>query len=201
MAFDVKRSDLHERVGEGGELTGLDKALIEMMTRNFSPEMMSDQLGGAVSPERCLARTKEILRSTNVWDVVEKQAALMYDFVEVKNILFDRVRSEGGIYETKNGMEFWTQGDPRWSANLIKVLKEFRSMIEATEAAVNKNAGTLRDGQRDLVFASIEKMFNHFLFDLEQYLGARVDKPKLLEMMERAIPVGFAMIEEKTISA
>lgn len=202
MAYDVKRSDLHDRVGVDGELTGLDKALIEMVSKNFSPQMMSDELGGVISAERCLARTKEILRSQNVYTIVEKQAVLLLDFVEVKNILFDRVRAEGGYKQDReDGPEYWVQGDPRWSSNLIKLLTQLDKMITASAQAVDANKGTLREGQRDLVFAAMERTFNHFLFELEQFLEDKVDRPALMDMMERAIPAGFEMIEAKTVSA
>lgn len=195
MGTDIVLSDLNRRVGEDDRLSGLDKQLLDMANKRFTGEQMEAELGGRVSAARCIQRVREILKSQNYLDTVERQSLLLLDLVELKDILFQRVRDEGGITTDRHGNDYWTLGDPRWSANLIRLLKEFRAMIETSAGEIEKNANTIRSAHRDIMYNAMELTFERFVFDLEKQFD--IPKSVLMEMFEKAIPVGFAALNER----
>lgn len=172
MVAALSSKQLNEPVGEGGALSGLDTRLLEYAAMKMSPEEMSNQLAGAVDPARCAQRVREILRSQDWLSVVEQQAILMLDMYELRNILFDKVRENDVVTYNDNGDEVWSMQDPRWSANLIRLMKEFRAMLDATKAEVDKNKGNIRRAHADLMFGAIDLAFERLTFEIEKEINS-----------------------------
>lgn len=189
--------DLRTRVGEGGSLSALDKRLLKYAAERKSPDEMSDLLGGGLTPARCGQRVKEILASKDWLSIVEQQAVLMHEMVELKSILFEAVKSEGSFVELQNGREVFRDPDPRWSANLIRLFKEFRSFIADMEARVEGQAVTLREAHATILRMAIEVIFERFVLELEKEYGDIIDRRRMMEMMEEVIPQGLETIESK----
>ncbi len=66
------------------EPSRLMKRLLEGAVRKLSPEELSASVNGQLSPEECVVRLKEFLRSTDYLDYVETRSLLL---VEVGNFL------------------------------------------------------------------------------------------------------------------
>ena len=66
------------------EPSRLMKRLLEGAVRKLTPEQLSESVNGQLTPEECLLKLKEFLRSTDYLDYVETRSLLL---VEVGNFL------------------------------------------------------------------------------------------------------------------
>src|SRR5205823_5743116 len=113
VSIVVPTADLVKAVGEDDGLTATDKRLLQYARQNLSPNEMSEQFQGLLSPSRCIARVREILRSHDYLSQVERRALVLLDMIELKEILLDHVRTEGGeVTNERTGETYYSFGDP-----------------------------------------------------------------------------------------
>lgn len=184
--------DLTASIGEAG-LSGLDRKLLKLAAKRKTGEEMGEALN--IPPARAMQRVREILRTRNWLTVLEQKALLNEEMHELKNILFERVRKEGGTYENKHGQEYWTFGDPRWSANLIKVLKELNGYLTASELQHEEEERFVDKEQARAMGEVLESAFKSFTKRL------REDHPEIAEiylrdLMEDSLNVAFVKLDE-----
>lgn len=190
-------------VGEDGELSGLDKRIIKMANSNMSLQEMADELGGSIRPERIGQRLREIIRSRgNVLSAVEKQLLLLDEMIELKDIIMDRVRSEGGYRQDReDGPEYYIMGDPRWSANAIRLFKELRESVLVVHELAEKTKKSLNAKDANTMFRAIEVAFERFAFRVDERVNDGFEKltyDLMLEIVEEVLPLALAKIEEAT---
>lgn len=193
--------EITESVGAGGQLSGLDQRLLDIVQQRngrISGEELAKELGVAsITPARALQRVREILKSKDALDNTMRKALILQDMIDLKTHLQDVIRGEGGTVEMKDGREVYSFGDPRWSKTLLEVLKEFNRTLERDEENVQKEVMTLRRGNAQLFHGALELTFERFLFILEQR-HPEIKVAELREMVEEAIPYGFAVIDART---
>lgn len=187
---------LVNRVGEGGQISGLDKQLLKMAAQRYTAEQMSEELGGAIDPARCAQRVREIIKSQDILSVTEQKALLLLDMVELRDILFDRVK-ESDIAIDRNGDSIEIGSDPRHAANLIRLLREFRTLIESSQAEITSAQVMIREAHAQIMLAAIDVVFERFLLRLEQ-AGHELDRAVAMQAMEEAMPLAFQALEKKT---
>lgn len=193
--------EMTEVVGVEGRLSGLDKQLLRLASAKngrISAEELSDGLNNAISPARAISRLREILGSHDMLDMGMRKMLLLEDMVELKEHLFDIVRKEGGIVETKeDGEEVYSFGDPRWSANLIRLFKELNRLIEADQKAVDESKVHLRNAHANLFYQALELAFSRLIFNIKKQYP-KVDESLLRQYVEEALPAAFGLIEQRT---
>lgn len=190
------RKDLSAPVGADDGLSVTDKALLAFARRNLSPEEISEEFGGLLTPAQAAQRTREILRSHDWLSQVERRALLLLDMVELKDILMARIRSEGGFVNGKKGSAF-VNGDPRWSATLVNLLKEMTRMLEGEQGAIDTARAKLRAQHASLMLRAIEAAFRIMARDL---MAAHPDirDDEMAGLLERSLPAAIALVEEQT---
>ena len=75
------QSDISKPVGYADGLSVTDKRLLALARRNMSPDEISEELGGLISPARAAQRIREILRSHDWLSQEEQQGLLMLDML------------------------------------------------------------------------------------------------------------------------
>jgi hypothetical protein len=198
-------ADLEKRVGEAGELSGLDRRLLEMASARFNGEMMSGQLGGALSPERCLQRVREILKSVDWLSLVEQKQLVLLDLVELRDILFKIIRDQGGFKSVPDGnggyLEVWAEGDPRWTQNLIRALDSMRKIIDSAKLELDGAEIKIRRSHAMAMTDSIELGLRRYTSMIEAKYGITIPTEESMEMMADAMSVAWKALEARTASA
>jgi hypothetical protein len=81
---------------------------------------------------------REILRSHDYLSQVERRALVLLDMIELKEILLDHVRTEGGeVTNERTGETYYSFGDPRWAGALVKLLSEMNKLISADKGDID----------------------------------------------------------------
>lgn len=188
--------DLTRAVGADGELSATDKKLLTFAKQNLSPTEMAEQLGFGFTPERCVQRVREILRSHDYLSQVERRALILLDMIELKEILLDHVRNEGGeIVNRQTGETYYSFGDPRWSGNLVKLLSEMNKLIASDKQDIDAARIKLRRRHASIMLQAIDLCFRLFIRKLPT-IGVDVEESALLEILEQVLPTAIAAVEQ-----
>jgi hypothetical protein len=192
----VRARDLSKTVGEEGELSATDKRLLVMAKQNLTPDEMAEQMGFGFTPVRCVQRIREILRSHDYLDQTEKRALILLDMTELKEILMDHVRSEGGeITNERTGETYYSFGDPRWAANLVKLLTEMNKLIASNKGEIDVARVKLRRRHASIMLTAIDLTFRLFTRKLKER-GVEIDEGVMLELLEEVLPAAIASVEQ-----
>jgi hypothetical protein len=191
-------SDLSSAVGAGGELSATDKKLISYAKQNRTPQEMADALGFGFTATRCLTRLREILRSHDYLSQTERKALLLMDMQELRDILMDHVRNEGGeVHNERTGETYYSFGDPRWSANLVKLLSEMNKTISADKGELDVQRVKLRRRHAAIMLKAIDLVFRLVVRKMVE-AGLEVDSGLLLSLLEECLPAAIAYVEQET---
>lgn len=208
--------DLTRQVAGGGELSGLDKKLLELASRNMSPDEIGKELN--LKPARAAQRIREILRERDWLSLNEQEAMLMQDLIDLKNFLTTTMHkdqamqiaaAENAAAEAREDADFGlsrnyeqrvqelTLGDPRWAANLKGVLAEIGKILNGRRKIVESDRLMIRNSTAILMAAAIEMSFKNLVYQVrEEY--PEVDELKMRNMIEQSLPRAFQAIEERT---
>lgn len=195
-------SDLiYTPMGEGGQMTGFDKKLLEMASRRLSAEQMYEELSRppGLSPARCLQRVKEMLNATDYLSQVEQKSLLLLDFVRLRDVLWERLEGVDTKI-TKHGDVIEVESAPAWANSLIRLLKEWRITIESMTKDVDAGQITVSKAHGQIMMEAISVMFDRYTLRLEEHLAHHKALPTLEErriIFEEIMPLGFAAIEAK----
>lgn len=193
----VNVSDLAKVVGADGELSGTDRKLLAFAKKNYTPEEMAEELGFGFTPARCLSRVREILRSHDYLDQVERRGLILLDMIDLKEILMDHVRNEGGdVTNERTGETYYSFGDPRWAATLVKLLAEMNKLISADKSQLDVARAKLRRKHAALMMQAIDLTFRLFTRKLVA-AGATLDEGVMLEILEEVLPAAIALVEQQ----
>lgn len=194
----VVQDDLSKPVGAADGLSVTDRRLLALARRNLSPEEISEELGGLISPARAAQRIREILRSHDWLSIEEQQGLLLLDMIELKEILLEHVREEGGLIEDpRSGGTYYSFGDPRWSANLIRLLGEMSKMILAARTDVESIKTTLRRKHAAVMTQAIQVTFAIVARGVTSRTRD-LDERDMIELLEEALPKAVAIVEANT---
>jgi DNA-binding Lrp family transcriptional regulator len=199
-----KELALYSPVGSGGELSGLDARLLDIVAEaggRISGEEIAKKLNvESMTPARCAQRVREILKSQDLLSQVEQKALILLDFIKVRDMLFDRIEgTETRI--TKHGDVIEVESSPGLFNTMVRMLKEWRLLIESMRQDVDSETVKIRAAHARIMMDAIVEMFEEFIRLLEQFF---IDKDRLPtriemnEMMEEAMPFGFQALERKT---
>lgn len=194
----VVQNDLSKPVGYADGLSVTDKRLLALARRSMSPEEISEELGGLISPARAAQRIREILRSHDWLSMEEQQGLLLLDMLELRDILMDHVRNEGGLIEDpRGGGTYYSFGDPRWSANLIRLLDTMGKQILAAKADVDTVKVQLRRKHAAVMTQAIEVAFRIVARGVLERTE-EVDEQTMLALLEDAVPRAITIVEANT---
>lgn len=194
----VVQNDLSRPVGAADGLSVTDKRLLALARRSMSPDEISEELGGLISPARAAQRVKEILRSHDWLSQEEQQGLLLLDMLELRDILMDHVRNEGGLIEDpRGGGTYYSFGDPRWSGNLIRLLGEMSKMIVAAKADTETIKVTLRRKHAAVMTQAIDVAFRMVARGVLERTH-ELDEQQMLDLLETALPRAIAVVEAHT---
>lgn len=193
--ISISADELDRAVGAFGKLSVLDKKLLKWAAERRTPEWMSQKLDGVLSPATCAQRTREILKSQDWLSQVEQRALILQDMIELKNILMGRIRSEGGLVtDEETGRVAYSFGDPRWAANLTKLLGEMNKLIINEQGQVDAERAALRRSHAMVMVKAVELAFKNLALSVrEKY--PEVDEMVLRGFLEDAIPNAVSAIE------
>jgi len=195
-----KQVDLYAPVGSGGELSGLDDHLLSIVAEaggRISGEEISKQLGvPSMTPARCTQRVREILRSQDILSQLDQKALILRDLVKIRDLLFDRIEgTETRI--TKQGDVIEVESSPGLFNSVIRLLKEWRSLIESMRSDVDGETIVIRQAHAKIMNDAIGLMFKHLMTRLSEE-GFDVPTRLSMELMEEAMALGFQSIESRT---
>jgi hypothetical protein len=185
--------DLEKPVGALDGLSVTDKRLLQLAREGKSPDEIAEELGGLISAARAASRIREILRSHDWLSMEEQQGLLLLDMVEVKEILMQHVRNEGGYITDQKGNAYYAFGDPRWSANLIRLLDSMQKGILAARQDIDTAKVKIRRKHAAVMTQAIQTAFRI----LARAVVARTDmtEQQMLALLEDAIPQAIAIVE------
>lgn len=195
VSFTISADELDAAVGAFGRLSVLDKKLLKWAAERRSPEWMSAKLDGVLSPAAAAQRTREILKSQDWLSQVEQRALILQDMIELKNILMGRIRKEGGLVtDEETGQVAYSFGDPRWAANLTKLLGEMNKLIINEQSQVDVERQSLRRAHAQVMVRAVELAFKTLVLRVrEKY--PEVDEMVLRTFLEDALPNAVSAIE------
>jgi hypothetical protein len=200
MSEPVSDVALYRAVGEGGELSMLDKELLKLAAKRLSPEEIVKEggLSAVLTPARAAQRIREILHSQDFLSLTEQKSLLLLDFVDLRDKLWERIDGTETRL-TKHGDTIEVDSDPRHITNLIRLLKEWRGLVESMQTDIDSDSIKIRDAHASIMMAAMSVMFDRFLGKLEA-AGYGVPKAQAMEMWEEVMPLGFASLEKRTES-
>lgn len=192
---------LYSPVGSGGELSGLDARLLAIVADaggRISSEEISKQLGiPSMTPARCGQRVREILRSQDLLSQVEQKALILLDFIKVRDLLFDRIEgTETRI--TKHGDVIDVESSPGLFNSMIRLLKEWRVLIESMSQDVDSESLKIRKAHANAMLEAISLIFKHLFTRLGEE-GYEIPTVLSMELMEEAMALGFESLEKRTV--
>jgi hypothetical protein len=192
----VPTADLAKVVGAEGELSATDKRLLQYARQNLSPDEMAEKFGGLLTPARCVQRVREILRSHDYLSQVERRALILLDMIELKEILLDHVRNEGGEVTNPNtGETYYSFGDPRWAGNLVKLLAEMNKLISADRGDIDAARIKIRRRHAEIFMRALDLTFRMLVRKMEA-MGLGGSEEVMLELLEECLPAALAAIEQ-----
>jgi hypothetical protein len=189
--------DIYRPVGEDGELSGLDDRLLTLAAQHLSPEQIAQQINiQGVTPLRVSQRIREILKSQDWLSASQQKSLLLLDLVRLRDILFDRVEgTETKI--TKHGEVLEVESDSRHASNLIRLLREWRSVIESMQKDIDSEKVTINRAYATVMIEAINVMFQRFILRLEQSGVKLPPERELMDLMEEVMPLGMQTLESK----
>lgn len=196
-ATTVSADELSRVVGAGGSLSMLDRKLLKYASKRWTLEVMSQRLGGMLTPAQCGQRVREILRSWDWLAINEQQALILMDFIELKEILLDRVRREGGVVQDESGRVAYSFGDPRWATTLNNTLKEMNKLISGMQTTVEADRAVLRAEHARPMIQAVEKFSDIFARGLKESYP-EIDAKVMRATIEEALPQAIAIIDGAT---
>lgn len=195
-----KELALYSPVGSGGELSGLDARLLQIVAEHggrISGEELSKRLGiESMTPARCTQRVREILKSQDTLSQVEQKALILLDFIKVRDMLFERIEgTETRI--TKHGDTIEVESSPGLFNSMIRLLKEWRVLIESMRNDVDTETVKIREAHAKIMMDAISVMFKQLFIRLSEH-GFEIPTALSMELMEEAMGLGFQELEKKT---
>lgn len=184
----ASRAELTKRVGEEGELSGLDARLLQMAAAGKSPQEMGEDTG--MSAARAAQRVREILASRDWLSNLEREILFMQEMIDLKVQIQDLVKR----YSEAN---FLHGMDPRWATTLQKILSDLMKVIDVRSKRVAEQRVTIRSAHAKLVTAVIEKAFKLLVHELRER-NQEVDEMVYRDALEEALPRAFEMLAEHT---
>lgn len=179
--------ELSKPVGADGELSGLDARLLTMAASHKSPEEMSEELGGSISPARAAQRVREILSSRDWLSHAAQEQLVMQEMVELKDRL-------------KNLIARWDEADylhgldPRMIAMLQKMLTDLLKAVEQRRKAASTERITIRTAHAALIVSAIERSFRMMMHELSEHY--KIDEIVARDALEAALPRAIEAIQE-----
>lgn len=196
MSKSNEEMALYTRVGEGGSLSILDKKLLELAAQRKTPEEMVEDIGvGGLTPARAAQRVREILTSQDFLSELEQKRLILLDMVELRDQLWERING-GDEVITKHGELVSVSADAKHYANAIRLLTEWRKLIESMHKDVNASTVGIREAHAEIMMQAFSVMFDRFLHKLD-VAGVSVPRLKAMEIMEEIMPLGFAALRER----
>lgn len=195
--LEYTKQDFLEKVGGEDGLSGFDQRLLRLAAAGKTPDEIARELGIDIAPARVAQRIRDILKTRSWLSILEKKALLVDDMMELKEHLRDIVMSEGGEMYDKNGEAMgWSFGDPRWSANLLKTIKELSTQLDLDLQQTDMAKNELLAGQARIMTSAISIAFNKLMFHIRESYPD-VDEQALMSFMEDAIPAAIELVESK----
>ena len=200
MTTPGKEMALYSPVGSGGSLSGLDSRLLDIVAEaggRISAEEIAKKLGvESMTPARCAQRVREILKSQDLLSQVEQKALILLDFIKVRDLLFDRIDgTETRI--TKHGDVIEVESSPGLFNSMIRLLKEWRVLIESMRNDVDSETVLIREAHAQIMMEAISVMFKQLMVRLSEE-GFDIPVTLAMELMEEVMPLGFQALEKKT---
>lgn len=188
--------ELYRPVGGDGGLSGLDARLLEFAAKRMTGEEMAAELGiEQMTPARCLQRVREILKAQNALSRNEQKALLLLDLVRARDTLFDRIEgTETKI--TKRGDVVDVESDPRHMSNLIRLLREWRGIIDSMQEDIDSSQVKITKAYADMMMRALEVVFRRMLARLAEE-GFEIPEDLARDLIEELLPLGFQALEEK----
>lgn len=180
-------AELAKPVGADGELSGLDRRLLEMAAAKRSPEEMGEEL--SMPPARAAQRVREILSSRDWLSRAEEEALLIQEMTDLKESL-------KRLVERFDDAEYLHGLDPRYIAMLSKVMGDLMKAVEQRRKAAQSERISIRSAHAKLVVVAIERAFTHVSRELRMQYA--VDEVVLRDLMEEALPKAIASLQENT---
>lgn len=196
-AFTSKEVEAFERRPGGSEgLSVVDKKLLALAAQGRSPDELSAETG--VPPERAAQRVREILKTRDWLSTVEKRRLLMEDFYELRAYILEMMEADKNPNEQYDikGRPFVPPSDPRWSQNMLQLLRQLRDMIDKDEKSSIRDSESIREGHAKLMIRAISVAFNRMVMDLTSEYP-EIDPQRAFDLMEQALPGAMETVEAK----
>lgn len=188
--------DIGQAVGYQGKLSYLDSTLLRCASNRMTLQQISEEIGGVLTPAQCGQRVREILKSYDWMSDLDQRGLILMDFIELKNILFDRVRSEGGTVRNEDGSIYYSFGDPRWAAALTKVLEQLSKLVSREQPKLDAERQMLRRAHAKVMIEAVELAFRKLTLDIRESYP-EVDEMVLRGFLETALPSAIQAIEAR----
>ncbi|ACY35906.1 hypothetical protein CMP1-10 [Clavibacter phage CMP1] len=183
--------------GENG-LNALDTRLLEMAANRKSPQEMQDATG--IPAARCAQRVREILSARDWLSPLERRVLIMDDYAKLRTYMMEMMdaQRDGIPMVDKKGFGIVLPADPRWAANMLKLLNQLDYMIDRDAGELDNTLNKVKRNQARLMVEAIELAFERLTFEIEKkYPG--VEQSVLMEFMEHALPKAIALVDSRTV--
>lgn len=195
--------ELFQAVGDGGQISGLDQRLLDLVakTPNTTPEELSEALGvPSMTPARCAARVREIIKSRDWLSQTEKKSLLLDDLIRLRDIVFERLEGTEVKFD-RHGDAIEVESSSAWANTMVRLLREWRQVIESMQHDVESADIKIRRAHAEIMLAAIEVMFERMLLRLEAALEVKIPRDLANSIMEEVMPIGFTSLDSRTTAA
>lgn len=190
-------------VGEGGEMSSMDKRLLEIAAKyngNISAADLAAEAGFNIAPARAAQRLREIL-NTRDWLSIENKIALQVeDIVDLKQYIREKMRLDDGereIFHERGGTEV-SLGDPRWTANMTKVLALLGTQLDKALARQKDAKAKISSGNAAIMVSALDRAMSKWLFRMQD-LYPEIDEGIARDALEDALTAAFQVVDEQTL--
>lgn len=195
---------LQKLVGADGQMSGLDKKLLDVAAAangNISPKDLAAEVGFGLSPAQAASRLRAVLNSRDWLSVENKIQLHMHDLEELKSYIKDKMdEDKSGFVASGDGrgdLKF-DIGDPRWSSNLLKVLTAIGAQHEAAFKRLKDAQTKVSEGNAAIMISAIDRAVSFFLFTLAEHYPD-MDERVARDIMEDGLERAFSIVDENTL--
>lgn len=168
MSEDNKKSIL--------PVSAIDRRLIKSAARQRTPQEMSEDVLGHLSPAQCVDRVKEIVESMDVWTEVESRRLLMFQMQEHLDWLHDNRENDKVLSSIPRMYKLISESLDKSRINLDEVV----NMITSTQAR--------------LLVSALDSIVTHVVSGLISH-GVEVEETLVWSEVAQALPAAINRIE------
>jgi hypothetical protein len=164
----------------GAGLGPVDSKLLVGASKNLSPEQLSAEVKGVVSPAVAAQRVRDILKSKDWLSFAEKKKLILEDAY----FLLGTLRSQMQGYV-----------DEKQAAAFLKTIKQVADLLDHANAGNEKTLMQVREIHARVMGMAIKVAFERALLELQRRYP-EIPEDEIYEVLEASLPLAMTELDE-----